>query len=117
MGKGPFPIIITLIILAVVFGGWLIARYQGLFYHKTAEDVSICTNPDRNVLNFKWKDHSYSIVGYNSYCSDGEGVLHLSFHLAREYSRDISTKIDTSQIKFIEIYGKQYSIAEIAVCE
>lgn len=117
MGRGPFPIVITLIILAVIFGGWMIARYQGLFYHKTAEDVSVCASPERNVLYFRWKDYSYSIVGYNNYYHDGEGVLHMSFQLAREYPRDISTKIDTSKIKFIEIYGKQYSIAEIAICE
>ncbi|MDR2955952.1 MAG: hypothetical protein LBV43_12815 [Prevotella sp.] len=116
MGRGLAPIVTTLVILTLLFGGWMVARYYGFFYRKTAEDVEMCCNKEMDMLCFQWKDISYSISGFRS-VYHRKDVLSLEFNISRGYSHEVNISVDTSQIKFVEIYGKRYNIEDIPICD
>lgn len=119
MGRGLFPIAITLIIAAVVLGVWMFARQQGIRYQEEAENVEICVNQNKDTLLLKWKGGYDGLSGYGLHISGEDKTLHLSFKLVEGDSKEArhKVKIDTATIKYIEVYGRKYSIDEISTCQ
>ena len=72
-----FPILVTLAILAAIFGLWYSARNNGWFVDKRADDFSICrTSPD--TLSFLWK---YPNLAYRDGALPGTVTIFYIFHL------------------------------------
>ncbi|MDR1883301.1 MAG: hypothetical protein LBR26_11060 [Prevotella sp.] len=44
-----FPVLFTLTIMAIVFGGWFEGNRQGWFLRKTADDFNICFNGNDTI--------------------------------------------------------------------
>lgn len=114
MNKELSSIVITLIILTAVFGVWFFLRYQGVLVRKSADDVLISQSGD-NTLCLEWKDPCYGITGFSSWhCRDS--VLHLDLNISRNaWKRAANIKVDTSRIRYVEIYGKEFPLKDIMV--
>lgn len=111
-----FPILVTLCILAAIFGIWYAARDNGWFVNKKADDFSICRTSS-DTLSFQRKYPDYGISGWNASRNDDD-ILHVSFELSRHGNRDqIIMAIDTQHVNYIELYGITYKIKDIPMCK
>ncbi len=111
-----FPILITLFILAAIFGLWYSARNNGWFVDKRADDFSICrTSPDTLSILSKYPD--YGIRGWST-SRDNDDILHISFDLSKKSNQNkVTMAIDTQNVKRIELYGIMYKIKDFPVCK
>lgn len=111
-----FPILVTLSILAAVFGLWYSARNDGWFVDKRADDFTICrTSPD--TLSFLSKYPNYGVRGWSA-SRDNDDILHISFELSKKSTRNqVTMAVDTQNVKRIELYGIVYKIEDFPVCK
>lgn len=111
-----FPILVTLGILAAVFGLWYSARNNGWFVDKRADDFSIC-RMSSDTLSFLSKYPNYGVRGWSA-SRDNDDILHVSFDLSKNSSRNqVTMAIDTLNVKRIELYGIVYNIKDFPVCK
>jgi len=116
MRREPFPILLTLIILTLVFGGWFLARYYGCFHRINSEEIAICGNEAKDTITLRWKSPEYSITGWSTY-RHSDDVLHIEVNISRDYATDMILTIDTTKVRYLEIYEKRYLLSEIPLCE
>lgn len=111
-----FPILVTLGILVAVFGTWYVARNNGWFVDKKADDFSICRTSS-DTLFFQQKYPDYGIQGWSA-SRGNDNVLHVSFELSRRSDRkEVTMAIDTQHVNYIELYGITYKIKDISMCK
>lgn len=111
-----FPILLTLALLIVGFGLWYAGRNEGWFIDKSAADISICRK-DSSTLQIEWKYPGYGIRGWSTSRHNND-ILDISFHVSRNSYREQSIiSIDTTKIRYIEIYGKMHTLKDIPICK
>lgn len=117
MRNGLFPILLTLVILAIGFGIWFVGRNNGMFFRKVAEDLEICgTNPARDTLYVKWKYSGYDITSISTWRNDDD-ILHIDVGVSSGYSSNkVRLDIDTANVRRLEVYGKIYNLEDIPMC-
>lgn len=117
MRNGLTPILFTLTILVIGFGGWFIGRNNGLFFRKMAEDVVICGNTAKDTLSIKWKHSGYCITRIST-SKHNDDILHVDVGVSRGYNADkVTLEIDTASTRRLEIYGKIYDLEDIPICD
>lgn len=117
MRNGLFPILLTLVILAIGFGVWFEGRNNGLFFRKVAEDLEICgTSSARDTLYIRWKYSGYDITRIDTWRNDDD-ILHIDVGISSSYSSDkVRLYIDTVNVRRLEVYGKIYDLKDISIC-
>lgn len=113
MNKELHSILFTLIIVAVVIGGWLIGRNQGWFVRSSANDINICRNVTGDTLYFNSKNPIYAVSGWSASRQDDD-ILHVDLKLKRNRQNNrIEMYLDTANVRYVEIYGKVMPINDI----
>lgn len=113
MNKELHSILFTLIIVAVVIGGWLIGRNQGWFVRSSANDINICRNATGDTLYFNSKNPIYTVSGWSASRHDDD-ILHVDLKLKRNRQNNrIEMYLDTANVRYVEIYGKVMPINDI----
>ncbi|WP_029904196.1 hypothetical protein [Prevotella sp. 10(H)] len=110
------PIILTLIILLIVFGAWFAGRQQGWFMSKSSDDFNICLIGS-DTISIQYKAPDYGITGWSSRREDNDNVLHIEVEISRWNQRGITVIIDTSEVEYIELYGKNFLIKDLQICK
>lgn len=116
MRNGLFPILLTLAILTIGFGLWFEGRNHGWFYRKAAEDIMICGNAAKDTLYLRWARPEYSITGLSTTHS-GDSIYHVEVDISRSYLEKMRLSVDTSTMRYLELYGKMYKLEEIPLCD
>lgn len=116
MGRGLFPIILTLLILAIIFGGWYVIRKKGCFINPHAEDITICLGDSGTVLFFQCVNPDFGLRGIE-YVYTNDEVVDIGFYFGRYSDKKLSIKIDTVQTTQIKLCGELYKIKNLRICE
>jgi len=116
MGRGLFPILMTLFLLVVVFGCWYIVRNNGYFIHPKAEDIDIHLNDSGRVLVFKCLHRDFGLRGVEHvYYQDS--ILNVSFYCGRYTNKEIKLPVDTSKVQQLKLYGQSWIIKDLRFSE
>ena len=115
MNKELFPILLTLSILLLVFGGWYAAKEKGWFQKKSADDIEVC-RLGRDTLSLQCKNPKYTITGWNM-TRHNDNILHIGVNITRGFGERATFTIDTTTVDCLELYGKYYKLEDIPICE
>ncbi|MFV0312976.1 MAG: hypothetical protein ACK5KN_15180 [Dysgonomonas sp.] len=110
------PILFTLIILAIVFGAWFAGNRQGWFIRKTSDDFKVSFNKNDTVICIQCKIPGYGITGWST-SRYNDNILHIDLNVSRDYRNDMTFKIDTVNVQYLELYGKMYPVKELPACQ
>lgn len=111
-----FPILLTLIILCLIFGGWFVAREKGWFIKRSIDDISICRTINGDTVYIESNNTMYTITSWGALRNDDD-TLHINFDLGKGYGGRINLEIDTLNVHYLEIYGKTLPLKDIPLCK
>lgn len=114
MSKELTSILLTLSVVAILFGIWFVGVQRGWYIRKSANDIELCRNAT-DTLSLRWKDPSYSITGWSAH-NGNDDVLHIEVNLSKGYCPNPKISIDTTRIKYIKLYEQTYHISDIPAC-
>lgn len=111
-----FPILLTLTILCIIFGGWFIGKEKGWFIKNSINDVSICRTIDGDTIYIDSKNTMYTITGWEAQ-QHNDDILHIKVRFSRGYGGNITLDIDTLKTHYLEIFGQTLRLKDIPVCK
>ena len=111
-----FPILIALIVLCIIFGGWFVGKERGWFIKNTIDDISICRTINCDTVYINSKDIPYAITSWKALQHNNE-TLHIKLGFSKGYGENITINIDTLRTHYLEILGITYPLKDIPVCK